>query len=326
MDFYHHGFDTRLLQKMSSFVITGSSGTVGTALAKALLNKGHDVTGVDIKPNSWSDAVDDCTEVLDLNDKKCLKNLPTDIDLVIHLAANARVHKLVQEPRLAKENIDLTYNILEYARKNEADLLFSSSREVYGNNGQIIYDENDTHVDECESPYTASKVSGEALVKSYNECYDINTGIVRYSNVYGKYDSSDRVIPLFISQAYTGQDLVVYGEDKILDFTYLKDCVDGTVRLVENFNKISGTSFNIASGEGTSLLELANIITDKLNSDSSINIGENRTGEVGRYVADISKARKIIGFDPEYDIESGLEQTIEWYLNNEKLLNNVHTS
>lgn len=306
-----------------SILVTGSSGTVGTALCQQLLEKGYDVTGTDIKPNQWSDAINDRTIIADLADESVTEKLPYSIDLVIHLAANARVHKLVQNPELAQDNFNTTFTVLEYAREIGADFIFSSSREVYGNNGKIIYDETDTYVDECESPYTASKIGGEALVKSYDECYDINTSIVRFSNVYGRYDASNRVIPLFIAQASQGEDLTVFGDDKVLDFTYIDDCVDGVVSVVEQFNKAAGSTFNIASGEGTSLVEVAEVIVDKTDADVDIHIEENRTGEVSRYVADISKASKIFGYEPSYDVDAGIEATVDWYLDRTELFETI---
>jgi UDP-glucose 4-epimerase len=306
-----------------SILVTGSSGTVGTALCQQLLEKGYDVTGTDIKPNQWSDAINDRTIIADLADESATEKLPYSIDLVIHLAANARVHKLVQNPELAQDNFNTTFTVLEYAREIGADFIFSSSREVYGNNGKIIYDETDTYVDECESPYTASKIGGEALVKSYDECYDIDTSIVRFSNVYGKYDASNRVIPLFIAQASQGEDLTVFGDDKVLDFTYIDDCVNGIVSVVEQFNKAAGSTFNIASGEGTSLVEVAEVIVDKTDADVDIHIEENRTGEVSRYVADISKASKIFGYEPSYDVNDGIEATVDWYLDRTELFETI---
>jgi nucleoside-diphosphate-sugar epimerase len=298
---------------ISRVLVTGSSGTVGTALCEALLEEGYDVTGVDIQPNQWSNRVSEHTVTLDLGKDAALNALPESVDLVVHLAANARVHKLVKDPSRAKENFDTTFNVLEYAREVGADFLFSSSREVYGNNGKIIYDETDTYVDECESPYTASKIGGEALVKSYGVCYDMETSIVRFSNVYGRYDASDRVIPLFIAQSSRGEDLKVFGDDKILDFTHIDDCVNGVMRVIKNFNKASGTTFNIASGRGTTLVEMAKILVELTNSDVDIQVKSNRTGEVARYVADISKAEQLLGYEPEYSIHDGLAATVDWY-------------
>jgi UDP-glucose 4-epimerase len=296
-----------------SILLTGSSGTIGTALGKRLLEAGYNVTGVDCRPNRWSNPLDERTTVLNLTDRPALDNVVNDIDLIIHLAANARVHHLVKNPDLAKENFDTTFNVLELARTTDADFIFSSSREVYGNNGKVIHNETDTYVDECESPYTASKIGGEALVKSYESCYGIDTNILRFSNVYGKYDASNRVIPLFIAQAMRGEDITVFGSDKILDFTYIDDCIHGIYSVVNQFNKGAGTTFNIASGHGTSILELAEFIVSETGEDVSINVEETRTGEVGRYVADVSKAQKILNYSPSWTVEEGLAETVDWY-------------
>lgn len=309
---------------MTDIIITGSAGMIGTELMISLLDDGYDVVGVDVDENRWSDRVNERTIQADLCDEGALTALPGDADMIVHLAANARVHRLVKEPEGARENFDMTFNILEHARKNDIDkFIFGSSREVYGNKGKVIYSEEDTYVDDCESPYTASKVGGEAMIKSYDRCYNINAALLRFSNVYGRYDLSDRVLPLFIAQASEDQDLTVFGDEKILDFTYLDDCVSGIRAAIENFHKAQGTTFNIASGKGTSLVELAEEVVDDLDADSELHIEPSRTGEIKRYVADISKAQKILGYEPEYDFQSGMEETVEWYTSNEEYLNEI---
>lgn len=306
-----------------SVVVTGSSGTIGNELVGRLLDRGYDVTGVDYTENRWSDRVARATIQADLRDEDALAELPADVDLVVHLAANARVHKLVENPDLARDNIETTYNVLEYARRNQADVVFGSSREVYGNKGKVVYGESDTHIDECESPYTASKVAGEALVKSYQQCYDLESCILRFSNVYGRFDASDRVVPLFIAQATRGRDMTVYGSDKVLDFTYLDDCVEGILHAIEDFEKAKRTTFNVASGRGASLVDLAESVIELTDSGSTLHVEPNRTGEISRYVADISKARKILGFEPSHSLESGLERTVEWYQQNDHLFDEI---
>jgi UDP-glucose 4-epimerase len=308
----------------NSVLVTGASGMIGTALIERLHDRGYDVTGVDVEPNRWSDAVEDRTVRADLLDDAVGEALPSDVDVLVHLAANARVHRLVENPRRARDNFEMTFNVLEYARQvGVSRVVFGSSREVYGNKGKIVYSEEDTYVDECESPYTASKVGGEAMLKAYEQCYDIEASILRFSNVYGRFDVSDRVLPLFIAQAHDGQDLTVYGDDKVLDFTYIDDCVDGIVRVIEKFHKAKGTTFNIASGEGTSLIELAEEITRRVDTDVDIHVEPNRTGEVGRYVADISKANKVLNYDPAYSFDEGLDATVDWYTRNAQFFDEI---
>lgn len=187
----------------------------------------------------------------------------------------------------------------------------------------MIYSEDDTYVDECESPYTASKVGGEAMVKAYEQCYDLDATILRFSNVYGRYDISDRVIPLFIAKAYNGHDMTVFGDDKVLDFTYLNDCIDGIMRAIENFHKTKGTTFNIASGTGTSLVELAKEISAQFETDSEIHVESSRAGEVSRYVADITKARKVLGYEPSYTLVTGMAETIDWYTTHSEFFDEI---
>jgi len=309
---------------ITSVLITGSSGTVGTALAERLLKEGYVVHGADIAPNPWSDAVDERTTLVDLRDDDEVARLPTEVDMIVHLSAHARVHQLVERPELAMENIEMTFNVLEFARENEiGNVLFASSREVYGNNERIIYDETATNTDASESPYTASKVSGEAMVKSFGECYGMRTCIVRFSNVYGRYDVSDRVVPLFIAESTRGRDLTVYGSEKVLDFTYLDDCVGGTFRVIDQYPKVRQTTLNIASGRGSSLVELAELVNDRTPQESNIIVEPSRTGEVSRYIADISRAERILGYSPEYTLSDGLAETIDWYLDRPEVLDNL---
>ena len=303
---------------MKKILITGSSGTIGTRLGEKLLNLGYEIIGVDWKKNKWHKNLEKRTTHLDLRNKNLvLKKLPKKVDLIIHLAANARVYELVKNPDLARDNMITTYNILEYARINKIkNIIFASSREVYGNTKKAKNKEEDVKIENCESPYSASKISGEALIHSYHKCFGINYVIIRFSNVYGMYDESDRVIPLFIRKAIKNENLVVFGKDKILDFTYIDDAVEGVIKVIKRFNKVKNNIFNIATGKGTKILFVAQLIKKFLNSKSRIIIKQNRPGEVIKYIADISKAKKLLNYEPRTDIIEGVKKTIEWYNRN----------
>ncbi len=300
---------------MKKILITGSSGTIGTRLGEKLLNSKYQIVGADWKKNKWIKELEARTIHLDLRNKNLvLKKLPKEVDLIIHLAANARVYELVKNPDLARDNMLTTYNILEYARINKIkNIIFASSREVYGNTKKAKHKEVDVKIENCESPYSASKISGEALIHSYHKCFGINYVIIRFSNVYGMYDESDRVIPLFIRKAIKNENLVVFGRDKILDFTYIDDAVEGVVKVIQRFNKIKNNTFNIATGKGTKILFVARLVKKFLNSKSRIIIKQNRPGEVVKYIADISKAKKLLNYEPRADIIDGVKKTIEWY-------------
>jgi len=126
----------------SKILVTGSSGTIGNCLCETLIDRGTDVVGADIERNRWSEEVDRRTIQIDLRNAENLERLPKDFDIVVHFAANARVYKLVEVPDLARDNFLTLYNVLEFVRKNKIKrILFSSSREVYGNSGYIILPE-----------------------------------------------------------------------------------------------------------------------------------------------------------------------------------------
>jgi len=303
-------------ENINKILVTGSSGTIGTRLCEKLLAKGYKVTGVDWKHNKWNRNIDKITIIGDLRDKKTFDKVPKDHDVVIHLAANAMVYDSVVNPDLAFDNFITVYNTLEFARKsNIKKFMFASSREVYGNTAKTVLKEDEANIVNCESPYSASKFGGEVLTRSYKNCYNIEFVIFRFSNVYGMYDDSNRVIPQFIRLAKQGKDLTVFGKDKSLDFTYIDDNIKGIMLCVENFDKIKNDTINIAFGKGTTILSIAELIKKKLNPKINIILKEKRTGEVLRYTADISRI-KAIGYKPETDVIEGISKSIEWYENN----------
>ncbi|MBN2087479.1 NAD-dependent epimerase/dehydratase family protein [Candidatus Peregrinibacteria bacterium] len=300
---------------INKILVTGSSGTIGTHLCNNLLRKGYDVVGVDWKPNEWSKEVDRLTINIDLRNKDdVLSKLPKDVDLVIHFAANPRVYNSVVDPSIARDNFETLFNTLEYARQNNVKrFMFSSSREAYGNSDKIIHNEDEAYVKNAESPYTATKIAGEAIVHSYQQCYNMDFVIFRFSNVYGMYDGSDRLIPLFIKQCKEGEDMTVFGDEKLLDFTYIDDTVNGVMLSIEKFNEVKNEVFNISCGKGSTILEVAEMTKKLMNSNNNIILKENRTGEVVKFIADITKAKEKLGYNPQTSIEDGLKKSIEWY-------------
>lgn len=297
-------------------LVTGSSGTIGTRLCETLLNKGYDVVGIDWVENKWQPSVQAITSLIDMRDGDALKKWKPEesIDAIIHLAANARVYELVEDPSRARDNLVTTFNALEFARtRGIKKFLFASSREVYGNARHKTYTEDLVKVDRCESPYTASKLAGEALVHAYTRCYGVDHIMFRFSNVYGMYDDSERVVPLFIRLCRAKESLTVFGKDKCLDFTYIDDTVHGIIQALESFDKNKNDTYNLAFGEGTTIVHLAERIRELTDSTSKITIGESRTGEVVKYVADIAKAKQKLGYAPKTSFEEGMQKSVEWY-------------
>ena len=306
-------------------LITGSSGQIGTNLALRLLAEGHSVFGVDKRPNQWTDEFryviqDLSAPYRDFKDGIGSVPYPRP-DVVIHLAANAKVHELVEHPHRALENITLTYNVLEYCRAQHVPIIFSSSREVYGDIHRYLTEEAHADFVYTESPYSASKIGGEAFIYSYARCYNLPYLVFRFSNVYGRYDSDiermERVIPLFISRMRQGRPVTVFGREKTLDFTYVDDCVEGIVRGMERL--VAGTvvneTINLAYGEGNTLVRMAELIAAALEVEATINVEPSKLpGEVTHYVANIGRARQLLGYTPQVALDEGLRRAVAWNL------------
>lgn len=306
-------------------LITGSSGQIGTNLALRLRADSHTVFGVDKRPNQWTDEFryviqDLSAPYRDFNGGIGSVPYPRP-DVVVHLAANAKVHELVEFPHRALENITLTYNVLEYCRAQKVPIIFSSSREVYGDIHRYLTEEAQADFVYTESPYSASKISGEAFIYSYARCYNLPYLIFRFSNVYGRYDSDiermERVIPLFIARMRAGRPVTVFGREKTLDFTYVDDCVEGIVRGIERL--VNGTvvnqTINLAYGAGNTLVRMAEFIADALHVNATINVEEAKLpGEVTHYVANIGRARELLGYTPQVSLAEGLQRAVAWNL------------
>jgi nucleoside-diphosphate-sugar epimerase len=305
-------------------LITGSSGQIGTNLALRLLDAGHAVFGVDRRLNTWTDRV--TTLLQDLaapyrDFEGGIGGVPyPPCDLVVHLAANAKVHELVQHPHRAMENIGSTFNVLEYCRYQQLPIIFSSSREVYGDIHHYITEEQQANFSFTESPYSASKIAGEALIYSYARCYGLPYLVFRFSNVYGRYDNDiermERVIPLFIRAMSRGEQVTVYGREKILDFTYVDDCIAGVMAGIERLlsGRIANQTINLAYGQGNSLVGMAELIAAALDVEPHIQVEPSkRVGEVSRYVADIRRAQELLDYQPQVSLDEGIRRAVAWW-------------
>src|SRR6266511_1134401 len=224
-------------------LITGSSGQIGTNLALRLQRVGHSVFGVDKRQNTWTDEFPYLLQDLAGHYPSFAGGIGgveyPEVDVVVHLAAHAKVHQLVRQPHRALENAIMTFNVLEFCRGLNLPIVFSSTREVYGDVHRFEgYGEATADFAFTESPYSASKIAAEALIYAYARCYGLRYLVFRFSNVYGRYDNDlsrmVRVIPLFTHRLIHNQPITIYGgSDKTLDFTYIDDCVHGLGRGVE---------------------------------------------------------------------------------------------
>ncbi len=304
--------------------ITGSSGQIGTNLALRLAREGHEVFGIDKRRNTWTN--DFLYLLQDLSGH--YPSYPTGIggvdypkaDVVVHLAAHAKVHQLVREPHRALENMVMTYNVLEYCRQTRTPVIFSSSREVYGDIHRFDTEESTADFAFTESTYSASKIAGEALIYSYSRCYDLPYLVFRFSNVYGRYDNDIgrmvRVIPLFVHRISRDLPITVYGAEKVLDFTYVDDCVEGIVRGIQALvdGRLHNETINLAYGQGNTLVRMAELVGESLGKKPDISLAPALVGEVTHYVANIAKATQLLGFRPGTSLPEGISRAVAWQM------------
>ncbi len=307
-------------------LITGSSGQIGTNLALRLLRDGHWVFGVDKRQNSWTREFDTLLQDLagglyapftgGMNGVEW-----PEVDLVVHLAAHAKVHQLVRQPQRALENTMMTFNVLEYCRALKLPLVFSSTREVYGDVHRFEgYGEETADFAFTESPYSASKISSEAFIYSYAKCYDLRYLVFRFSNVYGRFDNDlqrmERVVPLFIHQLGRGEPITVYGGDeKVLDFTYIDDCIDGIARGVERLasGRVQNETINLAYGQGNTLVRAAELIAARARRDPADHQGAlaRRRGDALRRRH--QKGTRAPGLAARDTPRHGIPRAVDWF-------------
>jgi nucleoside-diphosphate-sugar epimerase len=293
-------------------LITGSSGQIGTNLALRCLEADHEIMGIDCRANEWTNAFD--TTLQDLS-------IPGSIrwerpDAVVHLAAHAKVNELVHEPRRALENITMTHNVLEYCRILTIPIIFSSSREVYGDVNRLSTAETDADFRLSASPYSASKIAGESMVYAYAHCYGLSYIVFRLSNVYGRYDNDldrmQRVVPLFIRNISQDEPVTVFGVEKVIDFTHVDDCIDGIVSGIERLvtGHVRNETINLASGRGHTLLEMAEYVGTAVGKKPKVIPARPLAGEITRYVANLEKAESLLGFSPKIMLAEGIRSAV----------------
>ena len=303
-------------------LITGASGQIGTNLALRCLADGFGVCGVDIRPNTWTSSFP--VLLHDLTRRDTAGTLAAQLaswgkpDVVVHLAAHAKVHELVVEPDKALDNIAMTQQVLEYCRKQATPIVLASSREVYGDVRRTETDEDDADFTRSASTYAASKLSAEALLYSYSRCYGLPYLVLRLSNVYGRYDNDvermERVIPLFMHKLQRGEPLTIFGGDKVLDFTYVDDCIDGILRGIQRLTagSVTNQTINLARGEGHTLRQLCLLLADALRTEAQILEAPLQAGEILRYVARLNRARLLLGYEPSVSLPEGLRRAVAW--------------
>ena len=305
---------------MSRFLVTGGAGFIGSHIVGRLLREGNFVRVLDNfssgkKENLNSDNKNLEVIEADIRDKNaCLKAVET-IDFVSHQAALRSVPKSLDRPHeYNAANIDGTLNMLEASLENKVEsFVFASSSSIYGEADRFPQRETDTP--KLISPYALSKLAGEYYCRIFSKTYGLNALSLRYFNVFGPRQALDDeyavVIPKFINCILNGESPPVHGDGKqTRDFTYIDNVVEANL-LALQAKDTSGEVFNIACGKESSILDIVKTLNHISNTKIKPIFQPPRIGDVRRTLADISKAKKLLGFRPLVGFEQGLRKTVE---------------
>lgn len=306
---------------MSSYLVTGGAGFIGSHLAQELLRRGERVRVVDsfITGNRQNLAQLPNVEFLegDLGDLAVAKAAVQGMEYVLHQAAIPSVPRSVEDPLMSnRANIDATLNVLVAARDAGVKrVVYAGSSSAYGNTPTLPKRE-DMPTNPL-SPYALQKLVGEQYMQMFTSLYGLETVTIRYFNVFGpRQDPSSPysgVISVFARALLENTPPTIYGDgEQTRDFTYIANVVDGVLRAVKAPGA-SGALVNVATGTRISLNRLFEVMRDLAGSQLKVNYGPPRNGDVKDSLADITKARTLLGYQPTVSFEDGLRQTVEWY-------------
>lgn len=303
-------------------MITGGAGFIGSHLADRLVETGSKVVVYD-NFNDFYTGKDKNIEQLqnhpnftlvrgDILKYRHLRETMRGADIVFHLAAQPGVRYSLLHP-VETNNVNTvgTLNVLEAARENEiVKLVYASSSSVYGNQERLpIKETAETYP---ISPYGASKLAAEHYHRIYHQTYGLNIVTLRYFTVYGPRQRPDMAIYRFIRQIHENKPLTIYGDGtQTRDFTYIDDTVQGTIASAET-EDIGGEVFNLGSGSRITLNDLLKLLAELI-GDFEILYEAKKKGDVAHTLADISKAKTMLGYKPRVDLKKGLSRFIKWY-------------
>lgn len=307
---------------MNRFLVTGGAGFIGSHIVEALVKPGNFVRVLD---NFSSGKEENLKEVIgkidliraDIRDRNVCLNATKEIDFILHQAALRSVPKSFAHPQEYNEvNIQGTLNLLRAAVENKVKaFVFASSSSVYGD--AKSFPEKENFLPQPISPYALTKLTGEHYCKIFSIYYGLSTVCLRYFNVFGQRQSLDDeyavVIPKFINCTLKGEPCPIYGTGRqSRDFTYVGNVVEANLSAAQKEN-CKGEVFNVASGRDYSILDLVKILNKLLGRDNKPVFLDKRPGDVFRTLADLSRAKKILGFKPRIDFIEGLKLTTEYF-------------
>jgi nucleoside-diphosphate-sugar epimerase len=304
-------------------LVTGGAGFIGSHIAAALSERGARVRVLDDLSTGYRENIEEIGGEIDfihasLTDEGALMRALEDVELVYHEAAIPSVPRSVANPREThKASVDATFSLLLAARDSGVRrLVYAASSSAYGDQPELPKKE-DMRPDPL-SPYAVAKLVGEYYAQVFTRTYNLETVSLRYFNVFGpRQDPSSQysgVISRFISALLSGERPLIFGDgEQSRDFTYIANVVDANLRAAETVDGV-GHVINVANGQRTTLNELLEAVK-KLVGKAHVEpeYKEPRTGDVRHSLADITKARQMLGYEPRVGLEDGLRRTIDWW-------------
>ena len=305
-------------------LITGGAGFIGSHLCEKYTKEKHTVLCLD---NFLSGNLLNVRHLLnyqnfklikgDIRDCDFLERVSRDVDVIFHLAAQVHVDRSYVEPQLTYEvNVMGTQNVLEVARIYDVKkVVHASTSEVYGSAQYVPIDEK--HPLDAPHPYGASKIAADRMCNAYIITYGMNIAIPRFFNIFGPRQRDigyGGVISIFTRRVLNNMPPVIYGDGlQTRDYTYIEDSVRAFDLILNHESRLE--PINIGSGKEVSIIDLANLIIDlcgKKGKIKPVHVGP-RIGEVEKLIADVTNAKKILGWEPKYDLKEGLRTFIQWY-------------
>lgn len=319
------GYDQVVFPKDSTFLVTGGAGFIGSNLVEALLHLGYQVRALDnLSTGHFANLApfvqNDRFEFVkgDIRDLGTCMKAADSVHYVLHQAAWGSVPRSIAMPLLYEEiNIRGTMNMLEAASKNHAKkFVYASSSSVYGDSTAPVKKEG--YEGNCLSPYAVTKKTDEYFANLYSNLFDLDTCGLRYFNVFGRRQDPDgayaAVIPKFITHLLNDERPTINGDGKqSRDFTYIENVIEANLKAAASDSKTAGQAFNVAYGERTVLIDVYDTIAQALGKNIQPNFAPPRAGDIKHSLADISKAKSMLGYDPSWSFSRGILASIHWY-------------
>jgi nucleoside-diphosphate-sugar epimerase len=314
---------------MSSYLVTGIGGFIGSALARELLRRGEKVRGIDNFSTGRRENLEEIRGQIDLREADILdldpvKRACTEVDYVLHQAAIPSVPKSVLDPIGSnRANVDGTVNVLVAARDAKVKrVVYAASSSAYGDTPTLPKHERMTP--DPISPYAVAKLAGEHYMISFYRCYGLETVALRYFNVFGpRQDPSSPysgVLAKFITLMLKGERPTIFGDgEQSRDFTYIDNTVEANLLACQApAAQAAGRVFNIATGRRVTLNETFQALKPLTSYSGEPVYAAERGGDIKHSLADISAAEKNLGYKPKVNFEDGLRRTVDWYRGQEK--------